>query len=66
MASNLGSETPRAWSEPAKGGLMHDGVLRESGLAVGMARDRGAAMLGATGRVRIFEFERATARWVPR
>jgi hypothetical protein len=23
-------------------------------------------VLGATGRVRIFEFERATARWVPR
>ena len=47
MASNLGSATPRAWSEPAQGGLMQDGVLRESGAGVGMARDRGAAMLGA-------------------
>src|SRR5688572_2428136 len=47
MASNLGSETPRAWSEPAQGGLMQDGVLRESGPGAGMARDRGAAMLGA-------------------
>src|ERR671913_345448 len=47
MASNLGSTTPRAWSEPAQGGSMQDGVLRETGMGAGMARDRGAAMLGA-------------------
>ena len=47
MASNLGSGTPRAWSEPAQGGLMQDGVLRNLGAGVGLARDRGAAMLGA-------------------
>ena len=47
MASNLGSATSRAWSEPAQGGLMQDGVLRETSAGVGVARDRGAAMLGA-------------------
>ena len=47
MASNLGSTTPRAWPQPAQGGLMHDGVVRESGFGTAMVRDRGAAMLGA-------------------
>src|SRR5688572_15714782 len=49
MASNLGSPEPRAWCDSAQGGLMQDGVLRETGMGAGagMARDRGAAVLGA-------------------